>query len=199
MAAELNIYEKIQLHLFENTETALKHLTPTEIEVKKRVMLSVSMLMDNPMLPDQELVKFLMYGCAGQCECIGQSQAYRDVAAIRTIVGNIKLSSKAWYRYMIVEAAKKGYEIAEQKEDAKGMAACLDKIGKYTRADKEDDPFDYSQMLPPSFEPTDDVTVLEGFEKIDNLEEERKRFRSLFTKNLKERAEDITETGQTVS
>lgn len=190
MASELTIYDKIKLHLYEDTETALKYLTPTEIEVKKRVMLCVSKLMDEPMLPDKELVEFLIHGCAGQCDRIGQSQAYRDVAAIRGIIGNIKLSSKAWYRYIIVEGAKEGFEIARKNKDAKGMAACLDKIGKYTRADKEDDPFDFSQMLPPSFEPTDDVSVMEGFKKIDNLEEERQAFRNLFKKNLQDNAED---------
>ena len=191
MASELTVYDKIQKHLFEDTETALKHLTSTELEVKRRVMLSISKLMDNPMLPDKELVHFLMFGCGGQCEKIGQSQAYRDIAAIRNILGNIKLSSKAWYRYIIIEGAKEGFDIAREKGDGKAMAACLDKIGKYTRADKEDDPFDFSQMLPPSFEPTDDVSVMEGFEKMENLEDERKKFRALFTKNMKNRAEDI--------
>ena len=30
------------------------------------------------------------------------------------------------------------------------------------KADKDDNKFDYSQMIPPSFEPSDDVTLLEG-------------------------------------
>ena len=187
---ERTIYEKITQHLYEDTDTALRHLTPSELEVKKRIMLCVSKLMDEPMLPDKEMVRFLMHGCAGHAENIGQSQAYRDVAAIRKIVGNIQLSSKAWYRYIIIEGAKEAFDVARSANDAKGMAAALDKIGKYTRADKEDDPFDYSQMIPPSFEPTDDVSIMEGFEKIDNLEEERRRFRELFAKNLKKRAED---------
>ena len=189
---EKNIYDKITLHLDEDSATAVKHLTPSEMEVRNRIMLSVTKLMDNPMLPDKEMVKFIMHGCGGHAAAVGQSQAYRDVAAIRKMVGNIQLSAKNWYRYMIIEGAKEAFDIARDANDAKGMAAALDKIGKYTRADKEDDPFDYSQMLPPSFEPTDDVSIMEGFKKIDNLEEERQRFRELFTKNLKERAEDAS-------
>ena len=191
MEKELNVYEKIQQHLYEDTQTALQYLTPTEIEIKKRVMVCVAKIMDEPMIQDKDMVKFLMNGCGGKTEQVGQSQAYRDIAAIRKILGNIQLASKSWYRYIIIEGAKEGFDIARVEKDAKGMASCLDKIGKYTRADREDDPFDFSQLIPPSFEPTNDVTVMEGFEKIDNLEEERKKFRELFTKDLKKRAEDV--------
>ena len=154
-------------------------------------MVCVAKIMDEPMIQDKDMVKFLMNGCGGKTEQVGQSQAYRDIAAIRKILGNIQLASKSWYRYIIIEGAKEGFDIARVERDAKGMASCLDKIGKYTRADREDDPFDFSQLIPPSFEPTNDVTVMEGFEKIDNLEEERKKFRELFTKDLKKRAEDV--------
>lgn len=191
MDKELNVYEKIQQHLYEDTQTALQYLTPTEIEIKKRVMVCVAKIMDEPMIQDKDMVKFLMNGCGGKTEQVGQSQAYRDITAIRKILGNIQLASKSWYRYIIIEGAKEGFDIARTEKDAKGMASCLDKIGKYTRADREDDPFDFSQLIPPSFEPTNDVTVMEGFEKIDNLEEERKKFRELFTKDLKKRAEDV--------
>ena len=191
MATELNVYEKIQQHLYEDTETALQYLTPTEIEIKKRVMVCVAKIMDEPMIQDKDMVRFIMNGCGGNTAPVGQSLAYRDIAAIRKILGNIQLASKSWYRYIIVEGAKEGFDIARVEKDAKGMASCLDKIGKYTRADREDDPFDFSQLIPPSFEPTNDVTVMDGFEKIDNLEEERRKFRELFTKDLKKRAEDV--------
>ena len=39
---------------------------------------------------------------------------------------------------MIVEGGKRAFNMAMGKEDAKGAAAALDKIGKYTRADKDD-------------------------------------------------------------
>ena len=70
------------------------------------------------------------------------------------------------------------------------IAAALDKIGKYTRSDKEDEKFDYSQLVPPSFEPSDDVTLLEGLEPIENLEEERIKMRSMFKGMLSKKAVD---------
>ena len=153
-------YTRIERSLFKDKADAARTLSPRELEIKTRMMLCVSRLMDNPMLEDAELVNFLLHGCAGQAEPVGKSQAYRDLAMIRRLVGNIQLAAKSWYRYMIVEGAKRAYEVAIANNDAKGAAAALDKIGKYTRCDKEDDTFDYSKMLPPNFEPTDDDAAI---------------------------------------
>ena len=185
---DLTIYDKIERFLFEDKEKAASVLTATEMAVKERIMLCVSKKLSDPMISDKSLVNFLMSGGDGTINCVSDSQAYRDVAALSKIVGNVQLASKNWYRYMIVEGAKEGFEIAKVAKDAKGMAACLDKIGKYTRADKEDDDFDFSQMIPPSMEPTDDVTVLDGIEPIEDLETVRNEFRNLFKKDLLKRA-----------
>jgi len=187
---EISVYEKIEKHLFQSREDAEQFLTPREMEIKHRLMLCVTKKMAEPLMLDSNMVTFLMNGCGGVCDPVLQSQAYNDIAGINKIVGSVLLQAKSWYRYMIVEGAKAGYEIAKTDRDAKGMAACLDKIGKYTRADKEDDDMDYSQMIPPGFEPTDDVTILEGLEKIDNLEDERQIFRSMFKGNMYKIAEE---------
>lgn len=188
---ELTVYEKIEKALFLPADEADKYLTPSVIEVKNRLMLCVSVLMAEPMKQDKEIVNFLMCGCGGVCNAISDTQAYRDVAALRKMVGSIKLSTKAWYRYIIIEGAKEGFAIAKTANDAKGMAACLDKIGKYTRADKEDEEYDYGSIAIPEMEPTDDVTVLEGLEDIPDLETERKTFRSLFKKDLIKKSVDV--------
>ncbi|MCE9476810.1 hypothetical protein K0H43_21670, partial [Bacteroides fragilis] len=132
-----------------------------------------------------------MHGCGGQAEPVSQSQAYRDIGMINRLVGNIQLAAKSWYRYMIVEGGKKAFQLAIDNGDAKGAAAALDKIGKYTRSDKDDDAFDFGQLIPPSFEPSDDVTTLEGIEVIDNLEQRRQELRSLCKDMLTKQATDI--------
>jgi hypothetical protein len=58
-------------------------------------------------------------------------------------------------------------------------------------ADKPDNDFDWDQMLPPILEPSNDVTLLEGIEPIDNLEERRKELRTLFKQEMKTSAIDI--------
>ena len=184
-------YERIERALYKDKDESTTILSPREMEIKKRMMLCVSKKMEEPLIPDTELVNFLIHGCGGNAEPISKSQAYRDIGMINRLVGNIQLAATSWYRYMIVEGGKRAFNMAMDKEDAKGAAAALDKIGKYTRADKDDNKFDYSQMIPPSFEPSDDVTLLEGLEEIENLEEKREELRALFKGMLSKRAVDI--------
>jgi hypothetical protein len=185
-------YERIERALYKDHDESALILTSREMEIKARMMLCVSKRMESPLIEDSELVNFLMHGCGGQAEPVSKSQAYRDIAMLNRLVGNIQLAAKSWYRYMIVEGGKKAFQLAIDSGDAKGAAAALDKIGKYTRSDKEDDALDYSQLIPPSFEPSDDVTLLEGLEPIDNLEQERQDFRSQFKNILARKAIDIT-------
>lgn len=184
-------YDRIERALFKDREEASSILSQREMEIKKRMMLCVSKKMEDPLIQDTELVNFLMNGCGGNADAVSQSQAYRDIGMINRLVGNIQLAAKAWYRYMIVEGGKKAFNMAIDKEDAKGAAAALDKIGKYTRSDKEDEKFDYSQLVPPSFEPSDDVTLLEGLELIEDLEGTRSEMRSRFKGMLSKKAVDI--------
>ena len=180
MTVKQEALKKVEQALFLPEKEAAAVLTPVQLERRRRLMLCVSKKFDEPMITDKLLVDYLTGGCDGTCKPVTLSTAYRDVAAATQMVGNIRLASKAWYRYMIVEAAKEAYSIAKTKEDGKAMAAAIDKIGKYTRADKEDDAFDFSRLIPPSFEPSDDVTLLGEVEKIPNLEERRKHLRKLF-------------------
>ena len=179
--------KKIAYNLFKSPDE-LKDFSEFQLERKNRTMLCVSKKLDNPMISDKELVDFLVGGCGGVCKSVSLSTAYRDISAITKISGNVSLASKNWFRYMIVEGAKMAFEIARTQKDAKGMAAALDKIGKYTMADKEDNENDFENITPPSFEPTDNVAVLgDNFQQIpsNELEEERKKFRKLFGSKMK--------------
>lgn len=195
MAQKDTTYERIERALYKDQDSSL-YLSAREQEIKKRMMLCVAMKMERPLIEDTEIVKFLMHGCGGNATPVSQSQAYRDIGMMNRLVGNIRLAAKSWYRYMIVEGAKKAYQLAIDNGDAKGAAANLDKIGKYTMADKEDNRFDYDKMIPPSFEPSDDITLIEGIEPIENLEERRRELRRLarnMTMGKAEEAEIITE------
>lgn len=181
MSKELTSYDKIEMVLFKGREDAAAYLSDRELMQKERWMLCVSKLLENPITMDQELITFLTGGCGGVCPSVSQATAYRDVAAVKRLVGNIQLANKNWYRHIIIEAAKEGIKIAKEAKDPKGIAANADKIGKYTRADKDDDDIDRSGWEPPVFEPSDDLTLMgDDFKPIPNLEEERKSFRALF-------------------
>ncbi|MDR1370814.1 MAG: hypothetical protein LBJ72_11925 [Dysgonamonadaceae bacterium] len=189
MAKELTTFQKIEMCLFDSRSEASAKLTAKELEIKERWMLCVAKKMENPLIQDIELAEFLTSGGEKDKEKISlfnpvsKATAYRDLASISRLVGNIQLAAKNWYRYMIIEGAKKAYKLAEEEKDVNAMNGALDKIGKYTRSDKDDEMYDWTQMLPPVFEPSDDITLLgDEFEPVpsDELEQRRKELRNLF-------------------
>ena len=185
-------FKKIESVLYIPETEALEHLTPNENERRKRWVHCITQKMEDPLKPDKKLVDELVAGFDGVFAPVSTTTAYRDLAAVQKIIGNIQLSAKSWYRYMIIEGAKKAYEIAETERDARGMASALDKIGKYTMADKPDNDFDWKQMIPLDIEPAADPDLLENIEPIDNLEERRRELRKLWKGNLQSEAIDIT-------
>ena len=187
-------FEKIKAVLYYNNEEAAKHLTPYENERRKRWKYCVLKQLDNPLILDSTLVEELVNGCQnGTFEPVTKSTAYRDLAIVRRLVGNVQLATKKWYRMMIVEGVKKAYAIAESKGDGKAMAAALDKLGKYTMADKPDNDFDWEKMIPPDIEPSADADLLENVEKIDNINQRRIELRRLFKSDMKLNATDIVD------
>ena len=177
---ELSTFDKIEAVLYKG-RSEIDTLTDRELRTKERWMLCVTKLMDDPITSDKDLISFLMAGCGGTCEAVSMATAYRDIAAVKRLVGNISLSSKNWYRHLIIESCKLGLRIAIDANDAKGIAANADKIGKYTLADKDDTDIDRSGWEPPIFEPSDDLTLLgDGFVMVEDLEEKRRAFRALF-------------------
>jgi len=58
----LSVYEKIELSLFKSVDESRLELTGKDIEVKKRILICVSKKMDNPLMQNSDLVRFLMDG-----------------------------------------------------------------------------------------------------------------------------------------
>ena len=186
-------FKKIESVLYMKESEAAEQLTPFENERRKRWMYCINQKMEDPLLPDRILVETLEAGYSGLFSPVAKSTAYRDLAAVQKILGNIQLAAKNWYRYMIIEGAKKAFDLAYTRKDAKGMAAALDKIGKYTMADKPDNDFDWSQMIPLDIEPSADPDLLESIEPILDVESRRRELRALFKSDLKSRATDAEE------
>lgn len=174
-------YKKIEQNLFRSPAEIQDKFSDKEMERKNRIMFCVTKKLEDPLISDKALVDFLTSGCQGLLKEVSSSTAYRDVAAVTRLTGNIQLAAKSWYRYMLIEGAKRGAALAEAIKDPKGFAANLSIIMKTTRADQDDNDIDWEKMIPPSFEPTDDVSILgDNFERIPDLEERRKELRDLF-------------------
>lgn len=185
-------FKKIESALYLPDHQASELLTPNENERRKRWAYCISRKMDDPLMPDRTLVAELEAGLSAAYFPVSKTTAYRDLAAVQKIIGNIQLSAKNWYRHMIIEGAKEAFGIAKTNDDAKGMASALDKIGKYTMADKPDNDFDWHQMIPLDIEPSADPTLLENIEQIDNLEQRRRDLRKLWKGNMQNEATDAT-------
>ncbi|MGL4860582.1 MAG: hypothetical protein ACRC5A_12795 [Enterobacteriaceae bacterium] len=177
----ITIYDKLAKHLYTDESVAKHYLSESELKVKRRVLMAVQQLMENPSTRDTVLVSNLMDGFGGVCDPVSRSTAYADLSIIRRFVGTIRSTAKSWHIYTVEQMAKETYELAKAKGDFDAMNKAAAVLGKFTRADKIDEDVDYESLVHiPSFEPSDDVTLLEGLSPIENLEQERKKFRSLF-------------------
>jgi hypothetical protein len=172
MSDKLTLFDRIQKSLFSTEESDLSKLTPAELEIRTRYMGAFAVWLENPTYTDQQIVNFIIrtYG-------INKSQAYIDLNRLRVMLGNIRNAGKEWHRHTVAQMALKAYAIAEKANDAKAMAAAAGVLGKYTRCDQleaEDLPWD--SIVPPNFEPSPDVTIL-NFKRDPNAEKKREKLR----------------------
>ncbi len=177
---KLETKDKIYLHLFKSDEEAGKHLTAHEMEIKRRWMAVYSKWLDDPFLSVRDMVHFIMAGGDGAFKKVDRSAAYNDVEIVQGLLGNMKNATKSWIRHLVYESSMQALKWAQQAQDAKSVAVINDKLIKAFNLDKDDiDPMDWDKMIPPNFEPTDDVTVL-NIDPIDNIEERRRELRKRF-------------------
>jgi hypothetical protein len=101
--------------------------------------------------------------------------AYEDIQVIEILLGNIKNPEKAWIRYRVNTFLEEAYRLAKLQKDPKAMAIAADKMGKYNMLDKPDaDPLPFDEIVPQTFEPTDDPSSL-GLKKDPDIREKKKR------------------------
>ncbi len=157
--------ERFRTVLFENVSEST--LTGNEYQQLVRYRDAFTQSLDNPLIRDTELRDYLM-----STYHISESQAYRDLANIRILLGNVRNAGKEWIRYLVIEGLKDAAARARLTGKLKEEIMALDKLAKYNRLDKEDMaelPFD--KIIPVDWETTSDVTVL-GAKPIENLDAE---------------------------
>ncbi len=141
--------------------------------------------LENPALTDAQLVAYLQeqYGRSAR-------QAWRDVAAIKAVQGNVARAQRAWHEYTALEMIKQSFALARDREDVSGMVAAANAYVRATRLDKpEVQEVDWGQIVPIAFEPTADVRVL-GLEKIDDPDAVKQRLARKFNARLPSRSDD---------
>lgn len=118
-----------------------------------------------PMKPEIEVRDFIMHN-----GCVSVTQAYEDIQIIKVLLGDIQNAGKEWHRHRVIYMLEQGYQMAVDKQDARGMVLAADKLGKYTRLDKEDAlELPWGEIIPLPIEPTTDPLVL-GIKPIKNVQ-----------------------------
>jgi len=187
---KLTFFEKLQLYLFDDEDKIPDYhqFTKHELEVKKRYSNVFAYWIDKPSLSEKKIIQYLISEFN-----LSKTQAYRDLHKIKVLLGNVRNATKEWQRYKLIAMIDKAYEIAEKRKDAKSMILAADKLGKYTQLDKQEtQKIPYDEIIPPSWEITGDVKVL-NIKPIENLEEKQKKMREKYGGTLIEEAEIVNE------
>lgn len=179
----LTFFDRMQMHLYDDdTDISPERIfTKAELEVRRRYMIVFSYWCEKPTLSDKKIVQFIADNFS-----LSKMQAYRDLHDIKLLLGNVRNAAKEWQRFKLIAMLDKAYEIAETRKNAAAMIMAADKLGKYTNLDKEDAVrIPYDEIVPQSFEPTEDVTVL-GMQRIPDLARRQKRLREKYGSTLVE-------------
>lgn len=174
---DLTKFDKLQKSLFEDGV----RLTEKDAEIRRRYQTVFVVWLENPTWSDKDIVKFMRQNLG-----TGKSQSYEDLQKIKLMLGNVRNAAKEWQRYRVVEMCMESYKMAKHRGDIKAMVMAADKLGKYTKLDKDElevPPWD--KMIPPQFEPTSDVSVL----GITRTPEFKKRVEKLKRKYMGENIE----------
>jgi hypothetical protein len=95
MKADDTLYEKLSVALFKDATEAEHYLDVKEMEVRRRWMAAFSKWYDAPHTTTKGMVTFLTTGCGGLTEPVSVPQAYRDIAYVQRLLGNVQQASKA--------------------------------------------------------------------------------------------------------
>jgi len=175
--SNISSLDSIYNNLFRKDE----NLTHKQVEQLRRYEAAFTIWIDKPWMPDKEIRNYLM-----TAHGVSQSQAYIDIKNLQLLLGKVKNSSKEWFRHMANEMIKDAVKDLDDAKDKVSVARAIGKISAantlvgVNRLNKLDaDPYDWSQIQPQSFEPTNDpaeaglvgVTREELRKRIDKLTE----------------------------
>jgi hypothetical protein len=174
---KLSLFDRLQLHLFDDNDKVPEHLrfSEQELEIKKRYMTVFTFWLEKPMLSDKKIIQFMTMNLG-----MSKVQAWRDLAKIKVLLGNVQNANKEWQRFKLIAILDRALEIAEATKNSLAMIKAAQILGKYTQLDKEESAaIPYDEIVPQNFEPTGDVSVL-GINPIRNLKERQKKLREKY-------------------
>jgi len=185
-------FDKIQKSLFSEDEAELEKLSDRDKRIRERYITAFSSWLDNPTYTDKQMMNFI----TRQFD-VSVRQAFRDLGVIKTMLGNVRNANKEWHRHVVIQMCQEAYNLAKKRNDAKAMALAADKLGKYTRCDQlEAEALPWDQIIPPSFEPSSDISIL-GFKPDPDIERKRAKLRKKYSRDIEDAVLlDVTDNSQ---
>jgi hypothetical protein len=170
---------KIYEHLFSPKETQVEIFTNQELLILERYKAAITKWYDDPLMKEEDIRNFLLNNFD-----IKKTQAYQDIPILKYLFGNVRQTSKEFYRMRanrMVEDAYQELNDAEtnlevNKAQAKIKAALV--YAKINKLEKED--FfapRWDDIAIPDYTPTSDVSIIKGLKPIPNLEEKKRKLR----------------------
>jgi hypothetical protein len=182
--------EKIVENFYRNPDDAQVKFSEHELGVKAMYETVFAKLLEDPDLEDKNVINMLRneYGRS-------LTTAYKDLDIIRNILGNVKNAKKEWHLYTVIKMLKEAYALAKESGKIKEMVMAADKLGKYTKLDKDDiEVIPWDQIIPPSFEPSADTDLLNIPNIPGNLNEYKRKLRERYIRESKfDDAEIVTD------
>jgi hypothetical protein len=173
--------EKITENFFRNPDDLPVQFSEHELEVKKMYETVFARLLEDPDMEDKLVINTLRNEFDRSL-----TQAYRDLTNIKTVLGNVSNAKKEWHLYTVIKMCKEAYALAKDEGKIKEMIMAADKLGKYTKLDKDDlEDIDWDAIIPPSFEPSPDPSLLNIPNIPDNLNEYKRKLRARFIKDTR--------------
>jgi hypothetical protein len=171
VAEDKSFIDKLHEHLFSEQGNLPRVFDEKEREIVLRFRAAFTKWLEEPHLRDADLVNF----CMNQFG-ISQSQAYRDLATIKILVGNVKNAAKDFQRYRASEMILKGFETARtadsatEVKQAMAMIRAGEALVKVHKLDKDElENFKWDEIIPLELEPTTDISVI-GRKRVPDLQ-----------------------------
>ncbi len=153
----------------------VKNVSQKVLDIRQRRYVLFVHLQSNPSLTDHQLADYLL----SYKPHISYDTALRDVANVKSVIGNFDRAAKELYRKQVIDMHKKAYHKAYENNNEMGMVAAANGITRAANLEKEDpDQFRWDLLNPPNFEPVHDISAI-GLERKPNIE---KRIKKLMKK-----------------
>lgn len=152
-----------------------------EQEVVQRYRAAFTKWLSDPSLRDYEMISYLKVTFG-----ISDTQAYRDLSRIKSLIGNVQNAGKEFQRHRATEMILKGYALAVEADShlevkqAMAMIRAAEALVRVHKLDKEEmERIPWEDIIPLDLEPTTDISVI-GRRRIDNIGELQQKLRSKY-------------------